>query len=100
MSLLSVLTSTHGTALVVLATHSCSKHLLIGGKKHIEYLARIFIPQILTLDLKKSKFDLRIVHVASSVQRAGDGVTAYFYCVTTLRRSEHGLLKPSFFRHY
>ena len=91
MPLFNVLASTHGTPPVVLAVHDCSKHLAHGGKKDAEYVARIFMPQMLKVDPKKDKFDLYIVDGASNVQSAGDVVAAYFPCVTTVHGSEHGI---------
>ena len=92
MPLFNVLASTHGTPPVVLAVHDCNKHLAQGGKKDAEYVARIFMPQILKVDPKKDKFDLYNVDGASNIQSAGDVVAAYFPHVTTVHGSEHSII--------
>merc|ERR1712086_1085587 len=89
--LFNVLSLTYGTPPVVLAVHDCSKHLAQGGKKDAEYVARIFMPQMLKVDPKKDKFDLCIIDGASNVQSAGDVVAAYFPRLTTVHGPEHDI---------
>ena len=75
----------------VLAITDCTKHLVAGGKKDAEFIAKQFLPHMEALDPMKDKIDLFIVDGASNVQKAGQVVEVVFPRVSVLHGSEHCL---------
>ena len=76
--LLNLLVSTYGTAPVFLKVHYCYRHIAGGGKKDVDDIAKIFLPDMERLNLEKNRFDLFIFDGASNVQGAGGFFEAVF----------------------
>ena len=75
----------------VLAIVDCTKHLVAGGKKDAEYIARQFLPHMEAMDAMKDRIDLFIVDGASNVQKAGQVVEVVFPRASVLHGAEHCL---------
>ena len=91
MPLLNLFSSTYGTYPVVIKVYDCSRHLVRGGKKDTEYIAKIFLPEMESLYLEKNRFDIFIVDGASNVEGEGGVVEAVFTWVHTIHGEAHVL---------